>query len=483
MITKEQKIESWHEARRFWKYPQLAEPVFCELDGIAAMDMHSKTIMVNEDTLEQKIGEDLLSTIYNHEIGHYKLCPYSLSKFLVLMGKADSVLQNISQAKFVENLFADLLINYHVFTRGDKGIVETYNRLNQGKKETWWDVYLSVWGGMIGQDYGTSNVDGVGNMVTSLQNCVYRSKQWPEIIVDFAQFIKPYLKNKDKDCLIDEHGAESFNCNSKELGEARKQLTLREYNRVVAGTGLGTSKKANIDYYNMLASNYSLSLPEHKSFSGNVILESSIDCEPEKAMEADFEYSLARSPKLHPYALSTWKYSQGNGTREEIVRDDLLIVLDSSGSMPDPNEEISIPLVSAHIAKQSAFKANRMVGVVNFATKKCVVNFSHNSQEIDGAMSTYFGGGTTIPGETIQNMIEEHPHPAYLLVITDALIGNFNVAKTHLQRAVQQSRGGTVFLNGNSGNQLGDLGYDVIPSSHNSDLPNLMLGTLRRLYA
>jgi len=487
MLTDQDKKTAWDDARAFWHYPKLPDPIYNSMDGIAAMNMQSKQICVNGKNLEEKVGGDLLSTIHNHEIGHYMLCPFSMSAFLVLIGKANGVVGNMQHAKLIQNLFSDLLVNYHLFVNGDPGIRTVYERIpNSG--ESWWNMYMSVWGEMISHGYGSlQKTKEVTGMANTLRNCVHRSKQWPDKIVEFAKLMSGTMSghniHEEQDGLIDSMDIDQFGpVSESELNKVRKQLRFGEYRGLLGGIGIGTESNVSADYYNMLAKRYQIFIPENVGWSGNVVLESPIHCEPEKALDADFEYSLSRFGVLNPNALSKWKFGEAHGPTESQEKKDLLIVLDSSASMPDGNEDISIPVLSSFIAKQSALSAGQKVAVMNFSSANYSVEFTRNNTAIDTILTLYQKGGTEIPGSEIHDLLNGNSWGTYVLVITDAYIANVTDQQANLEKISRSAGGNCVYLNSDAGETFENMGYNVVPMQTFDDLPNLVTRKMRDIY-
>ena len=196
MISKSHKDKTWKQVRKFWRYPQLNEPEFTSKEGmeneIAAIDMKKRRILVNEKNLEDKLGPGLLRPVESHEVGHYKFCPYSLKNLVKLIAVANKELNNLPQAKMVENLFADLMVNYHLYKNGETGIANVYEKLSQGHEQSkLWDFYMQTFAGMLGKNIRKTilaederaDAKKLGEI---LKESAYKSKQWPSSIKEFS---------------------------------------------------------------------------------------------------------------------------------------------------------------------------------------------------------------------------------------------------------------------------------------------------------
>lgn len=547
MIPAEQKAKTWNQARRFWSYPNLPPPEFTDTgvmkEGIAAMNMSNKQIIINEKNLEEKVGGHLLRPIEGHEVGHYKLCPYSLRNLVRLVGQANEVLGNINNARLVENLFADLLVNYHLYRKGEKSIAEVYERLSQGKGDSpLWSFYMETFAGMLGKKTKNTTLNeeerkDAKKLSEILKETTYKSSQWPDSIKEFSKAVKKYLDDlkrdeqepkqghpkegtagmpgppsvspggnnipakKEKAPLIDQHQAKDFlppagkkgkpsqqaQAVEKELKGLGKELGLDNYKKVLAGLGLGKGKQLLIWFYRDLVRDYILKMPQVFSSSGNSFKQSPRRCELDRILEADLEYSLSQNPSLNPNSLFRWLYAEGRTYTPGKNTPDLLIALDSSGSMPDPSENLSFALLSAMIAKETALAKGNKVAVINFSSRYLFQNFTNSSEKIDPALAHYFQGGTEIPGEKILETVKTHDYPTHILIITDTQITNLNSQLGYLEEAIKAAKsGGTIFLDSviqQETKQLETRGYEIISTRSFSDLTDLTIKKSKDLYS
>ncbi len=628
MIPAHAKDKAWKDALRLWDNPSLAAPEYTHKgmmkNEIAGMDTRNRRIYVNEKNLEERVGSHFLRPVLGHEIGHYKLCPHSLKKFVRLVAAAHDELGNVDQAKLVENLYADLLINYHLYRSGEKDINNVYGQLFPSRNRSrLQDFYLETFAQMQDKKLSGSNLSEgerseAKRLSEILKDTMYHSSCWPSSIKEFAKAVKKYLQpqppqqnhsatvgdqravkpneqkqqpefsNRDasqemKDkypgngqqgkhqagqqsggqypgngqqekhpnghqpgshpngggqqgenagnagneqgqhspkpsgqpsaasqCphsqgsspsdipAVCNHQAEDFvpthhgpsspgyvKAVQKELKGLGTELSQEQYNDVITGLGLGTQKQATIWFYRDLADSYTLKMPLITARSGAIFKDSPLRCSLEDIAEADLEYSFSMSPK-NPLALYRWSYREGEGPHLQATTPDLLLVYDSSSSMPDPRKELSYALLSAMIAEEAALAHGNKVAVLNFSTTFITCDFTNQRDELESALSDYIGGSTHIPGEEIYNIVRRNNHPTHILMITDCQIDNLTEQQSWLQQALQQGRaGGTIFLDNHPGEGvalLKKIGYDVLPIRAPEDLTQLTLRKAGELY-
>jgi hypothetical protein len=110
---------------------------------------------------------------------------------------------------------------------------------------------------------------------------------------------------------------------------------------------------------------------------------------------------------------------------------DCLIILDSSGSMPAPDHELSYPLLGAFCATNAYLVCRARVGVYNFGDAQSgqekSLGFTRDRLRIYQALATYYGGCTSMAPDKIRQIISQAQKPD-ILMITDMDINNLQEA-------------------------------------------------------
>lgn len=545
MISEKQIDWTWNKVKEFWTHVNLDKPrvyIKEEREGlgeeIAAFDQANKKVYVDEANLEKRLGKDKFGTVLNHEVGHHKLCPVNLREYFRLTANAYKVTKNIKLAKLVENLFADLVVNTHLYKEGNKQIVDVYKEFSKQNDSKMWQFYIATFENMLEKPGIINNKEmkeemrkDAAKLGEMMSKSVYKQSEWPKSIRELAKYVKKYMEQdakpkgggdsaqqnkeknqnkkknekKQKETMIDEQGVNDFlpfkkysknkevrkqqaKVVEKELKGLSKELGGEDFKKVLKGLGLGTDSQAKIWLYRDLASSYMLELP--KNMAG---VKSSIPLVPEKwrvsdpAEKLNVEYSLSNFgvliPNVTTYQFNSKKHSYQVGGDEA---PDLLIAIDSSGSMPDPDHYMSFPVLSAMLSARTALEYGKKVGVVNFSDSYSKVDFTNDSEKIDEALTSYFGRGTTIPGKVIRDMINKNKYPAHLLIISDTEIYNLNSEMTNLDYALKKGKaGGTIFLDckpSSNTKMLSNIGFDVQFTRNFADLADLSLKKTKGLY-
>jgi hypothetical protein len=545
MIGLNNSLRKWEIIRRKLGFPRLNPPrmlsgreakEFGMEDEIAAIRLDDRTIFVNEKNLEQRVGRKHLPRVIKHEVMHYLACPRGLRNYVRMVGHADLVVRNLRLAKIIQNLYADLCINTQAYREGDKGMVDLYRKLSRGNENSEaWQIYMATYENMIGcqgmiipQPKEEIRVKAK-KLADIVNGAIGQSNKWPDSIKKFARIVEEYLRNDDQKRkeaqkqkgqgqgqpqtapqnapdvtkgLISSHEAKDFvpydpkKTSKKEIskkieGELKglsQELGPKEFKRVISGLGLETSYQANIWLYRELASNYTLFFPQVPNHRSGEFKHSPKKWGTEDPISRlDYNYSYRRSPVIIPNVTAwQWEYLNGENFSNGEDKPDLLIVIDSSGSMPDPRKDMSFPVLTAVIAADSALAYGSSVAVINFSTYYKSCDFTNQSREIDELIVKYQNGGTDIPGEEMVRITSNHVYPIHTMIISDAGIHNLNPELANLELVRRNSAaGGSIFLccaPSVEAKQLEEIGYDVSFARDFNDLGHMTLDKAKELY-
>ncbi|NYZ74495.1 hypothetical protein H0O00_05100 [Candidatus Micrarchaeota archaeon] len=83
----------------------------------------------------------------------------------------------------------------------------------------------------------------------------------------------------------------------------------------------------------------------------------------------------------------------------------LLVVIDSSGSMPDPKNRKSYAVLGGYCATRSYHIQDAHIGVINFSGDSFYLPYTRELDHALGAISAYQGGGTTVDVEMVRKML------------------------------------------------------------------------------
>ena len=92
----------------------------------------------------------------------------------------------------------------------------------------------------------------------------------------------------------------------------------------------------------------------------------------------------------------------------------LLVVIDSSGSMPAPAERKSFGVLGGYCAARSYHLHGSSIGVINFSGYSFYLPYTRELDEALGAISAYQGGGTSVDVDMVRKMLGPEMAEIYL---------------------------------------------------------------------
>ena len=413
----------WPQVRRKHLWPELALPQVGEIDAPVAMRMHDKQITLNMTTCNT-LAEDLpaaivVEALLDHGVSHYTRCPWDLATHLQLYAAAKAELRRKSLAKMATDAFIDVVANTSCVKALATPLPEVYRYLGGGALEgTLTALYARIWG---------VDLHGSGDpaMVRRLARIPYLERQhWPQSLRRFARLLQPLLEEEGRQPRrrppeLGYHGLEGYSAEDVLQGlqtfaqqapdieqfrdtvqDFAEDLALLGFGRSdTAGRGRRAAVDADVLYYMQLAQAYCLpvrSLPMERSGS----LEPYSHAPWEASQPVQDIDPWTSFGKLLPGLSQTWVRRQGAIFGQREGTPDCLLVLDSSGSMTNPREQLSYAVLGAGCAVEAYLRREAGVAVYNFSDAqlegKTVLPFSTDRQAIYQGLCVYHGGGTSI---------------------------------------------------------------------------------------
>ncbi len=471
--------EKWQSARNVWGNPNIPTVVnaaqdsdFEQLGAVGqslrgelafmqypAFQTYANMVRIREELCDVERG---YGVVVKHELGH-RFCPYDSVTALFLSRKAEQgLVEGRVQgnpkvlAPKVLNLFTDTCINTKLARDGEGDIVWVYQKLCGNAERVSspvWRVYVQscerVWNARIlpvevvlSDDERVASEQIAGLFVN--RNTLERA-WWEGAIKDYARVLAPFMteENSKNSCVVDcsgEHSIPSSEQAKELLGEIARRLArqgsdglptnpdaIREYRDVVAGWGEGDIVKASVSFYEQLALKYCVrfaSQPYGRQRSSPFSLRKW--CPSDPVGELDVQHSVLTSGVVVP-GVTTQKWRSRtstvkSGERECIPTLDILI--DSSGSMPNPVEVVSLPVLAGFVAARRAQRQG--VRVLNYDGKCVEIPRTHDLGEVYKGLVMYQNGGTVFPVEQFLACPEEDPRLS--LIITDTFFANTDQA-------------------------------------------------------
>ena len=285
---------------------------------------------------------------------------------------------------------------------------------------------------------------------------VLDKRSWRDNIKTYARIINKFLENEQQDqsaALSNTAGNIPKKLDEKTAEELAKRLAdigsdglptspsgLKEFKEVMAGFGQGDATQASIAFYEMLSRAYDVMFATRPFGRPRTSPFQPEKWHPSMGPEAiDVQHSIQLGGKLIPGVTTyTWKSRKREifGGLEEVVPN-LDIYLDSSGSMPNPVEEISLPVLSGFVAAKKAHRKGAKIRATNFSgnAQFATQEWTRDLDAIYKTLVICYHGGTIFPSQ--QLLGEGDPKQA--LVITDTFLYNKDDTTTAMKELLRRN--------------------------------------------
>ncbi len=510
--------KTWNEIKKLWG-ADLDKPTIFQTqkeaqkrigDEIAAFDSSNNRIMVSAEKLDEKVGKEFLGTVVSHEVGHYAMIPYDLATLMSLVNSADKVLKNVKLAKYVENLFADTVLNTFIYRNEkstnpiDRKIVKLYEKMSGDSSNSpdAWKLYLrsyeKLWN-LPDKTLATNVSNKVDNDAQSISDLLthqtFLRDNWNKRMKTYTEILEPYLRDENqqkkelgKGILLQPQDPKQMKDIAGNIKKAAKSMSKKQIKRIVTGLGLGTPQQANRWFYESKSQSYAVHLPRIMSMnSGTFPFTPKRWNFSDPISELDIAYSIQQAGAILPGSTYQWTHRESEGRHIQHKKPDLLILLDTSGSMGDPNKYVSNSVIASMAASRCALNTGSKVGVINFSCKSKTLYHTTDKKKIDDLLLHHQNGGTNLPTQEVLDVLDRNKQkPNYLLMITDTAASNLKTAKEYYQRASKKICGGTILLVDTVKNQLDSfekMGYNVHPILDEKDLIGLTIKQTKEVYA
>lgn len=462
----------WPRVRRRHLYPELPHPQIAADETFAALTFKAKQIFLSRAVIE-KLAPALspsksMEALLDHAVSRYLYCPWNLATYLRLYTEARRVLDTGKAAKTITEAFVDIAADTRCISRVETFLPELYaafegNQMDRLVK----GVLQRIWQ----RDLGVRDEPAV---LKQLAVIPYLDRsQWMDGIHSFAGLLKSFFSDEN----LEEGSRQLSNCHSglepytdQEIRTGFAALaahlpSVEEFNRIAgdfdvtigteavtgprkAGTGTGTGQDIPAFYYLKLAENYRLPLgPMRVRKSGADYPHHHVPWEISRPCgDIDPWTSFG---KIMPGISQVWERDESRIFTRKERTPDLIVMIDSSASMPHPGKKASYAVLSAGCACDAYLRDNARVSVYNFSDAasggRKILDWSTSREEIYHCLCYYFGGGTQIELRYLDGLQTE-PAPDIFL-ITDMQIHNLSVLADYFNTC--RNRVTVVHLGGN----------------------------------
>jgi len=498
-----------------------------------------------------------LTSICHHEIQHYLLCPFD-GVMNGRMYAAARKHVNDSTAMFVCNFFADFVVDSNLLRRFPSlthnriacSIHDSAMRI-QDHSELWKLIvtsYRVMWGFPIPPSVNVDQhtFDIATEIVRIARKTIEQEHNWPSSCEKMAQLLSNWMPNENglpgssskssmdvqqedsdgtKNTVLVPLDIDGLMGNPLEvrngdrirkcLDKAKNPTPEEEMERlaidvenlggdiedlqgVFLAAGVGPERAAWTQFWYRAKAYRTIRFDVKTSKTT-----SSIPLAPEiwrlgdPLEELDIVQSLQVFPVLIPNrSTRKWQLHETVGSESSDSPPDMLIVIDSSGSMTwamrpgTISGDYHTALIASFAAIDFAFRRGCKVAAINFSDGVQTSDWSRERSSVEKVLLEYQGGGTVAPVKKISEMCEKADKAVMVLLITDAEISNWK----QMVGAVESlsTRGHKLFLfhiGARTGARASRIhqgiekaGATVYPIKSAKELPSLVIEKVRNAY-
>lgn len=477
---------TWHPALQLWsEHLQLQEPLWlfdveatqsAGLTGnIAAIRLASQRVMVNLPMVIERNLTNFALEILAHEIGHHVYAPANMTRHLQLLAVIRQALPSVEQqAPLVANLYTDLLINHRLQRHTRCRMDQLYQRLNTGQGSSLWTLYMRIYERLWQLAPGTltpadisSEMEGdawLGSRIIK----VY-SKDWLTGASRFASLLLSYLIDEAEstadtfatlqdtaeagqgyqgtgvfqvpriDSLHPSRDSELTDLPAATGGEEPAQddqqgassrgqaLEPQDAFEILRAAGVDiTRHDAAVRYYRDAVRPYLLPFPSRVTPSPGEFLREGVEVWQAGDDPADIDWFatlLAGNPPIPGFTTQKAVYGIDSPDAQHHQSCDLDLYVDSSGSMPNPQQRISYPALAGALLCVSALRAGAAVQVTLWSgAHQCLTTegFIRNETTALQVLTGFFGGGTSFPLKQLRTTYAQpRKTPTQVVMLSD----------------------------------------------------------------
>ena len=485
-------------------------------ESFAMIRLNDQAVVINLAQIEAMHLERFAVEILAHEIGHHILAPADLSDNARMIARLRWGLPTKEYlASFIGNLYTDLLINDRLQRSAGLSMAGVYLALVTESSDALWTLYMRIYeilwslqSGTLTHGKLTDELEGDAHLGARLIRSYARD--WLDGAGKFAALCLPYLLENDGQDMQkllkgwrdmknagmggmpqglsemdpDERTSAVHPALDPELsglpaqgqagppqetgkqgGSPGQYREPFEYGEILRALGIDLSPlEAAVRYYRERAAPHLVRFPERERPESTEPLPEGLEAWDigSPLEDADWTESVMLSPIIIP-GLTTvqrvWGTVEGTQPRKEPL--DLDLYVDSSGSMPNPQNTVSYLTLAGAIIALSALRAGARVQATLWSGARqfdMTPGFVSNEHAILQVLTGYIGGSTAFPIHVLRDTYSPRKptdRPVHILIISDDGVttlfdkdeqrhSGWDVSRAALEKA---RGGGTMVLN------------------------------------
>jgi len=416
--------ELFKKARKDLFYPPIGFEVADVPKSYLDFSSRKYKVVISRDQIE-KLSEEAIIGLFHHELNHWVRHPYDAKTVILEL----YWLKDWQNRELIRNAYDDVVVNLDLIERGLDEITYVYREIKPITKLD--HVIRALLTELTSLDFGyyklddelkrklveLAEIDYLDTRKIVLKNNI---RKFAQLISDVVSEHKPFITftlndfpwvevEKALRAIAMEFEKDDFKRIAEELRVFDKRICIDS-------TKSDFEFDSDVMWYLARAMNYIVKIPckatgslyptEIKDFN----LQDSID-----------SYNPVESyGKLIPGIAKRFEFEDFEGFEKRLK--DVVIIIDSSGSMRNPNRDVSYAVLGAFAIAKTYIENGGNVGVVNFSGRTITL-YPTKSNDVFKYLKTYQGSGTTLDLSVLRDYVEKVGDADYIL-ITDAGLQN-----------------------------------------------------------
>lgn len=434
----------FQQARKDLYYPPISTVEFSNI-STSQIDLSGRRhkILIGEKFVK-RLSEKALLGVFHHELNHWVKHPYD-AKTIIL---EYYWLGETSNKNIVRNLYDDIVTNLDLII--NKGLEEVATVYQQTPPICIADQLLREFCQKVtGLDFGIREQGKFNRKLEELSK------------IDFLDTSRPRLKNNIKqfsriiESLVDKETKLPFSTFSladftpeevkRAMRDIAREVDTQEYRKIAGevlkdlthagkrciGISPGSDslikdlEGSEIAWYKNRAQRFTVSITafsKEGSLYPNEIKDFGLD-------DSIDTFSAVESyGKILPGLSKKYELEEFEGYKL-ISIPDAVIIIDSSGSMRNPDTEISYAVLGAFAIARNYFEHGSKVGVINFSDRNLELEPTKDRNKVYKMLRVYQGGGTTLRLDALKqymHRLKNNEKEIDYILLTDAGIDNIH---------------------------------------------------------
>jgi len=487
--SEERIYKVWERSRASWHRPQLPRPIIDGSEDADGFPFKNYRIVIDSDALEK--GEMYLENFFDHLIVHYLFCPRSLETAgrlsLAALEGLEKKGNERDQARRMVNIFSDIVVDTFRLERSaedEEKVLLGWRDFAKRSLSPLDEAVVGLLAELWNVDLPSSDRPESEMLLSIFSWGVKDRSKWPRQCMQMARVLGTLAPGILGSGMVPSIEGLGGNAHSAPLSGLASDLEPDIYREALSVLGLEGDL---LRWYR--DQSYSIVIRPtsraRESCYPSSLVKWRISDPPS---ELDVAYSLSLAPRLIP-GVTTYRRVQeccGMAAGSEKVPD-LLVVLDSSGSMGGHRRGTKTHAATLAALKASSFAHSQgaELAAISFSDRMVVQEWTRDLVAAEKVLVQHLGSRTHIPGEEVLGLAGERPG-CLILCITDTHIQNLYNEWDSIKEATALGRFVLFSIDEANKNKqvdeaLGDLGA-VYRINRLEDLLALVIETAKEAY-